>query len=119
MFSAHEKLKHDGPLPNSASNYNLCRYTLVYFAVICVAVVLRVIRQMVHEYFVRAKALAQSRLAARKRYFHKKIDPEAKSWVGVSDERHGLPLERPELQDVDDMLTEVEEMELELVGTDG
>ena len=32
---------------------------------------------------------------------------------------HGLPLERPELQDVDDMLTEAEEMELELVGTDG
>ena len=55
----------------------------------------------------------QSTANARRRWTHGQTDPEAKRWRSVADQRHGLPLDRPELRDGSDEYTAAEKLDYE------
>ena len=76
------------------------------------------LRRVAEELSRRAKEAVRLRLAARKRWLHKQVDPDAKKWKEIADSRFGLPLDRPELVHKDDKLTDAEKLSMELVDFD-
>jgi hypothetical protein len=89
---------------------------VLWLAVIMCSVFLRVLRQVAVEYAWRTNEAVNLRINASTRWRHKKVDPDAATWKGIADERHGLPLDRPELKlsANDDVLNDTETLELQL-----
>ena len=84
---------------------------LVWLSVIFVSVFARVARRVLAEYLRRARVAARARANARRRWMHGQTDPEAKRWRWVAEQRHGLPLDRPELRDASDEYTAAEKLD--------
>ena len=64
------------------------------------------------EYVRRGRRAIQTRILATRRWLHQRVDPDAKAWKDLADERLGEPLDKDELRDPTDVYNEAEQLDL-------
>ena len=85
---------------------------LIWVAVLCGSILLRVLRRVLMEYVRRGRRAIQTRILATRRWLHQRVDPDAKAWKDLADERLGEPLDKDELRDPTDVYNEAEQLDL-------